>query len=61
MLDNMKKYNLMPNEIFGERNIMADGGTLAKVLFYDIFRQLRVSAGISSVDTANCYYVPFTE
>ena len=34
---------------------MADDRTLAKVLFYDIVRQLRVSAGISSVDAANCY------
>ena len=34
---------------------MADNGTLAKVLFYDIVRQLRVSSGISSVDAANCY------
>ena len=34
---------------------MSDNGTLAKVLFYDIVRQLLVSAGISSVDEANCY------
>ena len=40
MLDNVKKYNLMPEEIFSERNRMADNGTLAKVLFYDIVRQL---------------------
>ena len=54
MLDNVRKYNLMPEEIFSEQNRMADDGTLAKVLFYDIVRQLRVSAGISSVDAANC-------
>ena len=48
MLDNVKKYNLMPEEIFSEQNRMADDRTLAKVLFYDIIRQLRVSAGISS-------------
>ena len=34
---------------------MADDGTLAKVLFYDIVSQLRVSAGISSVNAENCY------
>ena len=45
----------MPEEIFSEQNRMADDGTLAKVLFYDIVRQLRVSAGIISVDAANCY------
>ena len=51
----MRKYNLMPEEIFSERNRMADDGTLAKVLFYDIVRQLRVSSGISSVDAAKFY------
>ena len=39
MLDNVEKYNLMPEEIFSERNRMADDGNLAKVLFYDIVRQ----------------------
>ena len=34
---------------------MADDGTLAKVLFYDIVRQIRLSEGISSVDAENCY------
>ena len=53
MLDNMRKYNLMSEEIFSERNRMADDGTLAKVLFYDIVRQIQVSEGISSVDAAN--------
>ena len=53
MLDNVRKYNLIPEEIFSERNRMAEDRTLAKVLFYDIARQLRVSAGISSVDAAN--------
>ena len=34
---------------------MADDETLAKVLLYDIVRQLRFSAGISSVDAENFY------
>ena len=55
MLDNVRKCNLIPEEIFSERNRMADDGTLAKLLFYDIVRQLRVSLGISSVDAANYY------
>ena len=33
MLDNVKKYNLVPEEIFGERNIIADDGTLARVYY----------------------------
>ena len=40
ILDNVRKYNLMPEEIFSERNRMADNRALAKVLFYDIVRQL---------------------
>ena len=40
MLVNVRKYNLMPEDIFSERNRMADDGTLDKVLFYDIVRQL---------------------
>ena len=55
MLDNVRKYNLMSEEIFSEQNRMADDGTLEKVLFYDIVRKLRVSAGIISVDAENCY------
>ena len=55
MLDNVRKYNLMLEEIFSEQNRMADDRTLSKVLFYGIVRQLRVSAGISSVYAANCY------
>ena len=45
----------MPEEIFSERNRLADDGTLAKVLFYDIVRQLRRPAGLASVDADNCY------
>src|SRR5210317_546410 len=55
MLDNVRKYGFMPEEIFSERNRMADDGSLGKTLFYDIVRQLRVPAAISSVDAANCY------
>ena len=57
ILDNLRKYNLIPEEIFSERNRMTNDGNLAKVLFYDIVRQIRVSAGIISVDTAKCYYI----
>ena len=34
---------------------MAEDGSLAKVLFYDIVRQFRLNAAIALVDTANCY------
>lgn len=55
MLNNARKYGFMAEEIFSEKNRMADDGTLAKVLFYDIVRQLRVPAALSSVDAASCY------
>ena len=50
-----REANLMPEEVFSERNKMADDGTLAKVLTYDIIRQTRRSAGLASVDADNCY------
>jgi hypothetical protein len=41
MLANIRKYNLMPEEVYSKRKCLADDGTLSKVLFYDIVRQLR--------------------
>ncbi len=55
MMNNVRKYGMMPDEIFSEKHRMADEGTLTKVLFYDIVRQTRLSAGIASVDADNCY------
>ncbi len=55
MFDTARKYKLMPEEIFSERNHMADDGGLAKTLFYDIPRQMRLLAAIPSVDASNCY------
>ncbi len=45
----------MPEEIFSEKNRMADDGTLCKTLFYDITRQARVPSAIALVDASNCY------
>ncbi len=55
LLWNVRQYVFLPDEIFSKQNWTAEEGTLAKVLFYDIVRQTRLSAGISSVDTDNCY------
>merc|ERR1711966_529032 len=55
MLDNARKHGYAPEEIYSEKNKMADDGSLAKVLFFDIARQTRLTAGLSSVDAANCY------
>ena len=55
MLDQARKYKLMPEEIFSERGKMPDDGGVSKILFYDIVRQLKRPAGLASVDAANCY------
>ena len=55
MLGNVRQQGLMLDEIFSERNRTAEEGSLAKVLFYDVVRQTRSAAGISSVDADNCY------
>ena len=55
MLDNVRKYKLMPGEIYSERGRTAEDGTLAKVITYDIARQFRIPLGISSVDADNCF------
>jgi hypothetical protein len=55
MLNMVRLYGFMRNEIFSERNRTAEEGTLSKVLFYDVVRQTRSAAGISSVDVDNCY------
>ena len=55
MLDTVREHGMMPEETFSEKNRMADDGTLAKTLFYDITRQARVPAALASVDASNCY------
>eukprot|EP00956_Cyclotella_meneghiniana_P010074 scaffold13929_cov79-Cyclotella_meneghiniana.AAC.4 len=55
MMDNVRKYRLMPDDIFSERAREATDGGLSKALFYDIVNQLRRPAGLASVDAANCY------
>jgi hypothetical protein len=55
MLEEARKYKLVPEEIFSEQNCTDDNGGLAKTLFYDIVRQLRVPAAIALVDASNCY------
>jgi hypothetical protein len=55
MFTNARKHNLISEEIFSEKNWMANKGTLCKTLFYDITRQARVPAAIASIDASNCY------
>jgi hypothetical protein len=55
MLNNARDHNLIPKEIFSNRNRMADDGMLCKTLFYNITQQARVPAAIALVDASNCY------
>jgi hypothetical protein len=55
MLEEAKKYKLIPEEIFSEKNRTANNGGLAKTLFYNIVCQLRVPAAIASINASNCY------
>ena len=55
MMSKVREFGFMPEEIFSEKGKMADDGSLAKILFYDIVRQARIVAAIGSIDAANCY------
>jgi hypothetical protein len=55
MMSNAQGHHLMPEEIFSEKNRMADNGTLCKTLFYNITRQAHVPGAIVSVNASNCY------
>lgn len=55
MMSNIHRFNLMLEEIFSEKNITADDGTLVKVLFFDTVWQTRRTAGVASVDAENCF------
>ncbi len=55
MMAKARGQNLMPEEIFSERNRMADDGTLSKTLFCNLARQARAPTAIASVDALNCY------
>ncbi len=50
MLDNVRLYNLMPEEIYSEKGKTADDGTLSKILFYDLVHQSRRPASLGSID-----------
>jgi hypothetical protein len=55
MIDNARKYNIVPEDIYSKKNHLADNGTLAKVIFYDIVLQTQRLADIPAVDMDNCY------
>ena len=50
MLDTARQYKFMPEEIFSEQGKIADDCSLTKILIYDIARQSRCTAAISSID-----------
>ena len=55
MMNNVRSHGYMPEEIYSGKGKTADDRTLAKVLFYDISHQTRITAGLGCIDAANCY------
>ena len=55
MLDVAEQYNFMPEEVYSEQGKTEGDGLLAKVLLYDVVRQLRCSSALSSINAANYY------
>ncbi len=55
MMGQACKYRMIPDEIYSEKNQMADNGTLTKTLFFNTTCQALASAAIASVDASNCY------
>ena len=55
MMGNVRKYDLMHEEIYSKKGKTADDGTLAKTLFYDLVRQSRRPGSLGSIDAGNCY------
>ena len=55
MLNLARAYGLMPEDIFSERGRTSDDGALAKVFVYDISRQARAPASVTSADAQNCF------
>ena len=48
MMNNVRKFGWMPEEIYSEKGKTADDGSLAKVLFYDIVRQASAESRLVS-------------
>jgi hypothetical protein len=55
MLHQARQYKLNPEEIYSKQNRLADDGTLAEVLFYNIVCQMRQPTGIGAVGADDCY------
>jgi hypothetical protein len=55
MLEEARKYKLIPKETFSKWNCMVDNDGLAKKLFYNIVLQTQSPAAVASVDASNCY------
>ena len=55
MLDFVRSHGVMPEEIYSEKGKNVDYCSLEKIILYDIVRQARTSAALSSIDAAKCY------
>ena len=57
MLNMVRSHVFMPEEIYSDNGKTADDCSLLKVILYDIVRQARISAALSSFYAANCYNI----
>ena len=57
MLDVVRSHIFMPEEIYSEKVNTSDDCSVAKFIIYDIVRQARTSAELSSIYAANCYNI----
>ena len=55
MLNVVRSHSFVPEEIYSEKGNTADDCSLAKFILYDIVRQARTYAALSSINATNCY------
>ena len=54
MLDVVISHGFMPEEVYSEKDKMANDFSPEKVILYEISRQARISEALCSIDAANC-------
>ena len=55
MMDNARKHDLVPPEIFATKGQSAPDATMAKVMFTDVCRTKHRNHAVASVDLGQCY------
>ena len=55
MMDNARKHDLVPPEIFATAGQSAPDATMAKLMFTDVCRTKHLNHAVASVDLGQCY------